>query len=106
MSQPRATCPHVTCPWEWKAVIAKQLQTFVGDTPTFLGYYCAYDWVVLCQLYGPMLALPKTWPMYCRDLRQWLDDHGHTQVTQPDDMPHHALSDAQWIMEAWKKYAV
>src|SRR5262245_50142704 len=37
MSQPRAPCPHAPCPWAWKAGIAKQLQTFVGDAPTFLG---------------------------------------------------------------------
>lgn len=32
-----------------------------------------YDWVVLCQLYGTMMDLPKGWPMYCRDVKQLCD---------------------------------
>lgn len=82
--------------------IARELQCFCGESPTFIGYYCAYDWVVLCQLFGTMMALPAGWPMYCRDLRQWLDERGYTGITQPDAMVHHALSDARWIMETWK----
>ncbi len=42
--------------------------------PEFYGYYCDYDWVVFCQLFGKMIDLPKGFPMYCRDLKQELDN--------------------------------
>ncbi len=41
--------------------------------PTFYGYYADYDWVVFCWLFGSMIDLPKGFPMYCRDLKQELD---------------------------------
>jgi hypothetical protein len=37
--------------------------------PEFYGYYCDYDWVVFCWLFGKMIDLP----MYCIDLKQTLD---------------------------------
>ena len=40
----------------------------------FYGYYCDYDWVVFCWLFGRMIDLPKGFPMYCIDLKQLLDD--------------------------------
>lgn len=42
--------------------------------------------------------------MYTHDLRQMLDECGLEHVTQPDDMPHHALSDARWIMDTYQRY--
>ena len=39
----------------------------------FYGYYCDYDWVVFCWLFGRMIDLPKDFPMYCIDLKQELD---------------------------------
>ena len=43
--------------------------------PTFYAYYADYDWVVFCQnLFGKMIDLPEGFPMYCRDLKQELDD--------------------------------
>lgn len=42
--------------------------------PEFYGYYADYDWVVFCSLYGRMMDLPKGFPMYCRDLKQILDE--------------------------------
>lgn len=40
----------------------------------FYAYYADYDWVVFCSLFGTMMNLPKGFPMYCRDLKQMLDD--------------------------------
>lgn len=40
----------------------------------FYGYYCDYDWVVFCALFGKMIDLPKGFPMYCKDLKQMLDE--------------------------------
>lgn len=42
--------------------------------PQFYGYYSDYDWVVFCWLFGKMIDLPKGFPMYCRDLKQIMDD--------------------------------
>lgn len=72
---------------------------FIGadPKPEFWGYYADYDWVIFCQLFGTMMDLPKGFPMFCNDLRQALNDRGYYQVTQPDNMPHNALSDARWI---------
>lgn len=40
----------------------------------FYAYYADYDWVVFCWLFGRMIDLPKGFPMYCRDLKQMLDE--------------------------------
>lgn len=40
----------------------------------FYAYYADYDWVVFCWLFGRMIDLPKGFPMYCRDLKQCMDD--------------------------------
>jgi hypothetical protein len=42
--------------------------------PEFYAYYADYDWVVFCSLFGTMMDLPKGFPMYCRDLKQMLDE--------------------------------
>ncbi len=86
--------------------IVTALLAFIGNDPApeFWGYYCAYDWVVLCQLFGDMSALPKGWPYLAYDLRQALDLSGRRAVKQDDDAVHHALSDARWIRETWATY--
>lgn len=40
----------------------------------FYAYYADYDWVVFCSLFGRMIDLPAQFPMYCRDLKQMLDE--------------------------------
>lgn len=85
-----------------KSEMGDRIQAFVGVDPSqFWGYYCDYDWVALCWLFGTMMDLPKGFPFLCRDLRQALDERGLQHVKQPDDAPHHALSDAQWIAETY-----
>lgn len=69
--------------------------------PEFWGYYADYDWVVLCQLFGKMIDLPKGWPMYCRDLKQLADDMGNPKLPKQSTIEHHALHDAAWILESW-----
>ena len=51
----------------WTETIGKR------TAPEFYGYYCDYDWVVFCWLFGKMIDLPKGFPMYCIDLKQELD---------------------------------
>lgn len=73
-------------------------------TPEFWGYYADYDWVALCQLFGTMMDLPKDWPMYCRDLRQWADQLGITGALDgyvDATGEHHALADAHFNASAY-----
>lgn len=84
-----------------RALIAKEIQHFVGMRPEFWGWYADYDWVALCQVYGTMMALPQTWPMYCRDLKQWADQLGNLEIpgslrVDAELNEHHALHDARW----------
>lgn len=69
---------------------------FIGsDTPEFWGYFADYDWVAFCWIFGPMTALPKDWPMYCRDLKQLADDVKKPRFKEPKG-EHNALADARW----------
>ncbi|WP_428743140.1 hypothetical protein [Tenacibaculum sp.] len=43
--------------------------------PEFYAYYADYDWVLFCWLFGRMVDLPNGFPMYCKDLKQMLDEH-------------------------------
>lgn len=97
--------PHLKMgPREWmpRWAIAESITEFVGSKPEFWAYYADYDWVVLCQLYGTMMNLPKGWPMYCRDLKQLLDDRGNPRQEKQQD-EHNALADAKWCMAVWKE---
>lgn len=85
-----------------RAAIAADIVEFVGKNPEFWGYYADYDWVVLCQLYGTMMDLPKGWPMYCRDIKQWCDSMGTPRLPKQTGTEHNALQDAQWNRQAWE----
>jgi hypothetical protein len=96
--------PHVSAAedvWRSRAEIADAVVAFAGDKPEFWGYYADYDWVVLCQLYGRMIDLPKGWPMYCRDVKQLCDNVGNPKLPIQDTTEHHALADAKWTRKAW-----
>lgn len=84
-----------------RAQIAADLIAFVGPSPKFWAYYADYDWVVLCQLYGTMMDLPHSWPMYCRDVKQMADALGITELPPTYANEHNALSDARWTKKAW-----
>lgn len=76
--------------------IREWILKFIGsDTPEFWGYFADYDWVAFCWLFGPMIALPKGWPMYCRDLKQLADDVKKPRFKKPKG-EHNALVDARW----------
>lgn len=99
--------------------IKKDLLEFIGDDahPEFYAYYADYDWVVFCWMFGRMIDLPQGFPMYCRDLKQMLDEahmyqehkyEGKTRleawlqdVKKLPTFPvqaneHNALDDARW----------
>jgi hypothetical protein len=71
--------------------------------PEIWAYFADYDWVCLCQLFGKMIDLPKGMPMYCRDLKQLVDEHGVKKSALPAMDPvatHSALVDATWNKHA------
>lgn len=81
--------------------IAEAFLEFAGEKPEFWGYYADYDWVVLCQLYGTMMELPKGWPMYCRDLKQLCDSKGNPRLPK-QEFEHNALEDAVWVARMYE----
>jgi len=102
------------------------------EKPEFYAYYADYDWVVFCSLFGRMIDLPKEFPMYCVDLKQYIDDaankfmsfgvgtHTAGDKVYPDNFEmaldwvksrrnypkqeneHNALDDAKWNYELYK----
>jgi hypothetical protein len=94
-----------SCSWRPRWAIVSELLHFCDaeqhGPPEFWGYYADYDWVAICQLFGRMIDLPKTWPMYCRDIKQWCDELGNPKLP-PQTGEHHALADAQWNRAAWQ----
>ena len=92
--------------WKPRAQIRDEIVAIVksgSGTPKFFAYYADYDWVVLCQLFGKMVDLPADFPMYCRDLKQMLDDYDNLRKTdlpvQPEGTEHQALADAKWCRD-------
>ena len=86
------------------AQIKADVLAFVGVSdgkPEFWGYYADYDWVVFCWLFGRMIDLPKGWPMYCRDIKQWADELGGVRLPKQSGAEHNALADARWNKAAW-----
>lgn len=81
--------------------IAADIIEFVGEAPEFWAYYADYDWVVLCQLFGTMMDLPKGWPMYCRDIKQLCDSLGNPKLPEQTGKAHDALADAMWNRQAY-----
>jgi hypothetical protein len=110
-----------------------QIEDFVTDKQIeFYGYFSDYDWVVFCSMFGTMMNLPKGFPMYCKDLKQYKDDLADRLISQgygthtegnkyyPKDMAeankwiedypayptqsneHNALDDAKWNFKLYK----
>lgn len=89
--------------------IKQDILEFIGSdqNPEFYAYYADYDWVVFCWLFGRMIDLPKSFPMYCRDLKQMLDELSENDAYPLEDLKarpdypsqeneHNALADAKW----------
>lgn len=85
---------------------------YENGTPEFYGYYSDYDWVVFCWIFGTMMDLPTGFPMYCKDLKQMLDEVAPTEefligIKNHPDYPqqkdeHNALADARWNLELFR----
>ncbi len=99
MMSKKSRCYGEDCPWRNRWEIRDAIVEFCNiekhGKPEFWGYYCDYDWVAFCQLFGSMIGLPKGFPMYCRDLKQVLDDNGNPNMPKLAG-EHSALNDALW----------
>lgn len=87
-------------------LIASEIVDFVaqnsGSRPIeFWADYGSYDWVVLCQLFGRMIDLPKGWPMYINDLQQHAKFLNYTLPTQGEGL-HNALDDARHVLRCYR----
>lgn len=91
--------------WDWVSKVGKRKEI---EDIEFYGYYADYDWVVFCWLFGRMIDLPKNFPMYCKDLKQMMDDKGLDKEWKrlhcPDpEGEHNALIDAKWNLDLYKQ---
>lgn len=78
------------------------------DELEFWGYFCDYDWVVFCQLYGSMENKPYRFPFFMRDVQQLASELGLDKQMRrfnkiEPQHEHNALADAQRIrrMHEW-----
>jgi len=91
--------------WKSRRQIKNELLHFINSEyglPEFWAYYADYDHVALCQLFGTMMDLPKGWPMYTRDLKQWCDQLGNPKLPEQGADGHHALADARWNKQVYE----
>lgn len=80
-------------------VIAESVRKFLlaAGPPELWADYGAYDHVALCQLWGPMIALPDGIPMFTRDIQQEAARLGvpWDALPQQEAGHHNALADAR-----------
>lgn len=92
-----------------KWVIANEVREFllhnavfegslISNQPELWAYYGSYDHVVLAQLWGRMINLPKGIPMWTREIMELVDNPDRGWVTPSNNQEHHALADARWNM--------
>jgi hypothetical protein len=91
--------PPAAQEWRSRAQIRSDLENFLGidgDEPIELwAWIGAYDHVALCQLWGPMTALPPAIPRFTRELRQYWEDCGTPTLPPRPRDAHNALVDAR-----------
>ncbi len=90
-----------------RSEIADALREFISKDrdpdPIFWSYFGDYDWVAFCQLFGSMIELPKHFPMYCKDVKQLLDDiNGYDDRPEQAGTEHDPMADAEYHMELYE----
>lgn len=87
--------------------IRKEIAEFCyvnGEKPEFWGYFCDYDWVTLCQMWGRMVDLPSYFPQFCLDVKQEMHckqiPKEYIERDHPQPTTHNSLDDARWIKDA------
>ncbi len=99
-------CKSDSCPWRSYSQLRQDVLSFMAPDiygePELWGYYSAYDHVAFCHLFGTMMDLPKGYPMYTRDIKQWCDALGNPRLPEQGKGEHNALADARWNRVAWE----
>lgn len=84
------------------AQIAADLRALIGPArPEFWAYFGEYDWIVLRQLFGDLMAWPQGWPLSHMNLEQWRLHLGGPSLPPQAGAAHNALHDARWLHQAW-----
>jgi len=60
--------------YRWEPTDYADVEITSDNNIEIYAYYADYDWVAFCSLFGRMIDLPDGMPMYCRDLKQTLDE--------------------------------
>lgn len=85
--------------WRSRRQIRSDLEEFFGiagaEPIELWAWVGAYDHVALCQLWGPMTALPAAMPRFTRELRQLWEDRGRPRMPRRSQDSHDALVDAR-----------
>ncbi|MFT4201460.1 polyadenylate-specific 3'-exoribonuclease AS [Gordonia sp. (in: high G+C Gram-positive bacteria)] len=92
--------------WRSRRQIRDELYDFLTADPGPVELWAwtgAYDHVVLCQLWGPMTALPRELPRYTRELRQVWEEAGRPPLPSLPDDAHDALADARHNLAKWER---
>ena len=92
--------PHLTGQTKPRTQIAEEIREFTQGVTEFWAHYAAYDWVALCQLYGPLLDRPQGWPLLCRDTQLMRLDNDIGPLPKQSTPEHHAGNDAAWARDA------
>lgn len=87
-----------------RSAIADEVRGFLlaEGTPELWADYGAYDHVVLCQLWGSMVGMPKGMPMFTNDIQQEALRLGVDVLPVQESGLHNALADAR---HCWKRWA-
>lgn len=80
----------------WRYILDKD-----KPKPEIWTYYGSYDWIVFCQIFGTMMDLPKGFPMYTMDLKQWCKQLGDPELPTQGKGEHSAILDAKWNRDVW-----
>ncbi len=91
--------------WRSREQIRDDLLAFLTEPDEKIelwAWFAAYDHVALCQLWGPMPALPRELPRMTKDLRQRWDDLERPRLPPSPSGTHDALVDARFNLERWR----
>lgn len=88
-------------PEQIKAEILEFLLDAPGD-PELWAWVGAYDHVVLVQLWGDMIGLPRRIPRFTRELKQYWEFAGRPRLPKLPDNNHDALVDARHNLAKFK----
>ena len=91
--------------WRSRERLRSDLLKFLTSAPgevELWAWIAAYDHVALCQLWGPMTALPPAIPRFTRELRQFWEERGCPRMPPRPRDAHDALADARLNLRRWE----